>query len=346
MSADAHPAAPSPPGTDDHRSRAPERREQWVGHLEAWALLALTILIGIFFSVYPETAATFPTAQNMQTLLANQSVIALVALAALVPLILGQFDLSVGATLGLSSVFAAAAMANGAPVWLALLIAVVLGLAVGFANGFVVTRTRVNAVIVTLGMATVLHGVVTQKTKGLSIASGIPSSLTDFGSATWLGIPRPIFVLLAVALGLHYLLSHTPFGRYLYSMGSNEEAARLVGLNTRRLLLLSFVISGVLAGGAGLLQVARAGSASAQVGESFTLPALAAAFLSAAAIKPGRFNVWGVLVAVLFLAVINSGLNLAGVPSYINDYVNGVALVVGVSLAVFLGRQRVGGSSQ
>jgi ribose transport system permease protein len=300
----------------------------------------LTVLTAAFFSVYPPTASTFPTSQNLQILLANQSVIAIVALAALVPLVLNQFDLSVGATLGLSSVFAASAISNGSPILIGILIAVALGVLVGFINGFVITRTQVNAVIVTLGTAIVMHGIVTQKTKGLSIAGGIPQALTDFGSGTVLGIPQPALVLAAVAIGLYFALEQTPFGRYLYSVGSNEEASRLVGLNTRR--LVSFVVAGLLSGIAGILQVSRAGSASAQVGENFTLPALAAAFLSAASIKPGRFNVWGVLVAVAFLAVLNSGLNLAGVETYVNDYVNGVALVTGVALAVYLGRQRTG----
>jgi ribose transport system permease protein len=313
-----------------------------VGQLEAWALAGLTVLIALFFSIYPSTADTFPTAQNIQTLIGNQSVLAIVSLAALVPLVLGQFDLSVGATLGLASVFSASAMSHGSPIWVAVLLAVGLGALVGAVNGLIVTRTRVSAVIVTLGMASVLHGVVTKKTGGLSIAGDIPAALTDFGSGTTVGIPRTAFALTAVALGLYYVLAHTPFGRYLYSMGSNQEAARLLGLDTQRLLLLSFVISGALAGAAGILQVARSGSASAQVGENFTLPALGAAFLSAAAVKPGRFNVWGVLIAIFFLAALNSGLNLAGVPSYVNDYVNGAALVAGVSLASLLGRQRWG----
>ncbi|MFM8884037.1 MAG: ABC transporter permease [Solirubrobacterales bacterium] len=332
-------AALGAPDTGKSPSRARGRKLEL---LEAWALPLITLLIAIFFSLYPSTSSTFPTTQNLQTLLANQSVIAIIALAALVPLVLNQFDLSVGATLGLSSVFAAAAMSNGAAIWTGVLIAVAIGLGVGLVNGFVITRTRVNAVIVTLGTAIVIGGIMTQKTKGLSIAEGIPQALTNFGSGTLLGVPKPALMLALVALLLYYVLEQTPFGRYLYSMGSNEEAARLVGLNTRRLLLMSFVIAGLLAGIAGILQLSRSGSASAQIGENFTLPALAAAFLSAAAIKPGRFNVWGTLVAVLFLAVLNSGLNLAGAETYVNDYVNGVALVGGVALAVLLGRQRSG----
>jgi ribose transport system permease protein len=145
-----------------------------------------------------------------------------------------------------------------------------------------------------------------------------------------------------VTLVTYYVVAHTPVGRYLYAVGSNRAGARLVGLRTRLLLGFAFAAAGALAGMAGVLQVARAGSADPGVGAGFTLPALAAAFLSAASIKPGRYNVGGTIVAIFFLAVLNSGLNLAGAAPYVANYVNGVALIVGVGLAAYLGRLRAG----
>jgi ribose transport system permease protein len=139
-------------------------------------------------------------------------------------------------------------------------------------------------------------------------------------------------------------MSYTPFGRYLYAIGVNRTAARLVGLRTRLNLATAFVIAGALAGVAGILAVARAGGADPQLGDQLLLPAFAAAFLSAASIKPGRYNVGGLLVAVYFLAVLNNGLNLAGVEPYVNLYVNGGALIIGVGLAAHLGRKRRGDS--
>jgi ribose transport system permease protein len=148
-------------------------------------------------------------------------------------------------------------------------------------------------------------------------------------------------VMTAIAIATYYMLEHTPLGRYLYSFGSNATAARLVGIRTRFLLYLSFAMAGLLAGLAGVLQTARAGGASPDVGDSFTLPALAAAFLSAAAIKPGKYNVGGTLVAIFFLAALNSGLNLAGAQSYVADIVNGIALIIGVAMAAILRREHV-----
>ena len=215
-----------------------------------------------------------------------------------------------------------------------------LGLFVGCVNALLITRVGVNAVIATLGVSIILAGVVNQKTGGLSVTGDIPLGFSEFGSSQ-LARHSEDRLRAGVGRGRRLLPArHTPYGRYLYAFGSNREAARLVGIRTKLTLGLTFVISGALCGAAGVLQVARAGSADPKVGETFTLPALAAAFLSAAAIKPGRYNVAGTLVAIFFLAVLNNGLNLAGSPEYVSNYVNGAALIVGVGLAVRLGRRQ------
>lgn len=328
---------PSPPRAID----APSRRPSRLGLLEAYALVGLLVAVGLFFSFYGPTSSTFPTSGNLQVLFGGQAVLAIVALAVLVPLICGEFDLSVGAVAGLCSVFCASALSSGVAVPLAVALAIALGMTIGIVNALLITKARVNSFIATLGVAAIVDGVVTQKTGGLALVSNIPASVTSFGSGNWLGIPRPAYVLAVVAIVVYYVLAHTPFGRYVQALGSNREAARLVGLRNDLLLGLTFVAAGTLAGAAGALQVARAGGADPRVGATFLLPAFAAAFLSAAAIKPGKYNVVGTLVAVLFLAALNSGLNLAGAEPYVSQYVNGAALLVGVGLAAYLGRKRL-----
>ena len=313
-----------------------------VRNLEAYALLGLLVVVAIFFSVYSKTADTFPTTANIQALIGSQAVVAVVALAALVPLVTNAWDLSVGAVAGLSAIYSASAMASGTPLVLALLLGLAIGMVIGLANALIVSRGGVNPVITTLGMSVIVAGIINQKTSGTAITGGLPVALTEFGSGTWFGIPRTAFALAAVALLVYYVLDHTPVGRYLYALGSNPNGARLVGLRTKLLLSSTFVAAGLLAAAAGFLQVARAGGADPRVGETFTLPALAAAFLSAASIKPGRYNVGGTLVAIFFLATLNSGLNLAGAQPYVSSYVNGAALIVGVGLAAYLGRRRTG----
>lgn len=318
------------------RSRAKPLRH----YLEAYALLGVLILVAIFFSVWPETADTFPTAANVQVLIGGNAVIAIVAIAALIPLVCFEFDLSVGAVAGLSAVFVASALSDGGGIIGAILIGVAIGLIVGVVNALLVTRLGVNAVITTLGTSIIVAGVINLKTHGIPVTGDIPTSFTDFGTQTTLGIPRIAYALAVVAIAAYYLLDHTPFGRQLYAMGSSRAAAKLVGIRIKLVLGVAFVVAGGLSGAAGVLQVARSGGADPRIGNNLLLPALAAAFLSAAAIRPGRYNVMGTLVAVYFLAVINNGLNLAGAEEYVTNFVNGAALIAGVGLAVRLGRRQ------
>jgi ribose transport system permease protein len=240
-------------------------------------------------------------------------------------------------------VFTAASYAHWHfPIWAGVLLGIAIGALIGAVNGLVVTRFGVNALITTLGSASVVTGVVNWYTGGNSIIEGIPHQLTDFGSGNWLGIPRTLFLLVAVALLIWYLLEHTPFGRYLHSIGVNPESARLVGLRIPSLVRRSFVVSGAAAGLAGVLLLARSGAGNPGIGSTFTLTALAAAFLGATAIRPGRFNVLGTLLAIFFLAAAITGLTFAGVKDYISDLFTGAALVLAVAISAVLRHRRAG----
>jgi ribose transport system permease protein len=330
-------AAPDETPAVERRSRP---RRPLRSYLEAYAFLGLLAGAFVFFSVWPATAAVFPTTANLQILFGSSTVIAIAALASLIPLVCNEWDLSVGASAALASVYAAVALTNGTSPVLAIALAVGVGVAVGLANAILVTRLDVNAVITTLGISIIIAGIITLKTGGITVAGAIPTAVTDFGTLTWFGIPRSVVALAVVAALVYYLLEHTPYGRYLYALGSNRSAARLTGIRIKMVVGTTFVIAGALCGAAGVLQVARAGGANPRLAEAILLPALAAAFLSAAAIRPGRYNVGGVLVSVYFLAVLNNGLNLAGAPEYVSNFVNGGALIVGVGVAARLGGRR------
>ncbi|WP_395656556.1 ABC transporter permease [Nocardioides sp.] len=320
------------------RSRTGKAR--FVNFLEAYALLVLLALIALFFCFWSETSSTFPTVANLRILLASQAVIGVISLGLLLPLLCQEFDLSVGNIAGLAAIVVAAYVSSEGNVLAAVVLALAIGLAVGAVNALIVTRLHVNGVIATLGMSTILGGIILQRTGGLAPASDIPQSLTNFGTGLVAGIPIIFITLLVIAGITYFVLNHTSLGRQIYAVGSNLEAAKLVGLRTDGLRAVTFAAAGLLCGLGGLLYVSRAGGASPNVGATFTLPAFAAAFLSAASVRPGRFNVWGTIIAVYFLAVLNNGLSLAGVDPYVNDYVNGGALIAGVSLATVLYRRR------
>lgn len=329
------------PGPDVAGPRSSSGRV--LSFLERYALLGLLLLLCLFFSTYGSTADTFPTAANLRNVIGNEAVIAVAALASIVPLTCGQFDLSVGAVVGLSSIAAASATAeHGLPTVLGIVIGVGIGALVGLVNGLLVARAGVNPLIATLGSSTLIAGLVSLYTKDQIISLNIPKSLTDLGSGQWLGLPRTLYALVVVSVVTYYVLQHTPFGRYLASVGASPQSARLVGLRVNGLIVSSFICSGLLSGVAGILLLARAGTANPQVGPGFTLAALSAAFLGATAIRPGRFNVLGTLLGVLFVAISVNGLVLAGAADWVEPTFNGAALILAVALSTTIARRRAG----
>jgi ribose transport system permease protein len=331
------PLVSTPPDRTPRPTGTPRR----VGELvEAYALVALTAGLVLFFTFLPATSATFPTATNLQITLADESILAIVALAVLVPIVAEVWDFTPGATMGLAAIVAASVVSSTGSIVLAVAVACGVGVAIGVINGLLVTCAKINSVIATLGMTILIAGVVQWVTSGNSIVKGIPKGLTEFGSANLLGVPVVAYIALALVLAVYYVLRHTAYGRYLYAIGSNRSAGRLVGIPVGRLTMSAYIVSGLLAGIAGVLLLARTGSGNPAVGAGFTLPAFAVVFLGAAAITPGRWNVGGLVTAVLMLGALNSGLNLAGASGFVNDLANGTALIVGVGLANLFAHRR------
>ncbi len=316
------------------------RLSQAVGR---WAMLGIAVIIATFFALWPVTAETFRSSANLRILISSQAVVAIIALAALIPLICNEFDLSIGPIAGLVAVTTASALSSGRPILLSIAMGIGVGVLVGVVNALLVTRAGVNGVVTTLGTSTILLGIVNQTTGGLAIVSDIPRSFTRFGTGSTFGIPTVALALVAAVLFTWFMLDHTPFGRRLSAIGSNPEAAALLGLPVRSTIAMSFVLAGALSAVAGVVYVSRAGGADPSIGNQFTLPALAAALLSAAAVRPGRYNVGGTIVAIFFVAVLNNGLNIAGAKPYLTNYVNGAALILGVSLSVALHRRASAG---
>lgn len=323
---------PTPVAPEPGRVRAVLGRIMTNGGVVVF-LLALIVAFGI---ALPDT---FPTTANLQTILGSQAVPTLLALAVVIPLVAGEFDLSVGGTLGVSAVFTAYASSKGLAVPVVFLLAILIGCGVGVINGFLVTKIGVSAFIATLGMGTVLTGGNLLMSGGNVLFEGIPTSLTEIAGREVLGLPIVVFYAALLAFVLWYVLEWTPMGRYLRATGSGREAARLTGVRTDKWLFLSFVIAGAIAALAGFMQTSRVGSAPPDVGPNFLLPAYAAAFLGATTIHAGRFNVWGTVVGVLVLAVGITGLNLAGAAFWVPPVFNGVALIVAVSVAVIVARR-------
>jgi ribose transport system permease protein len=325
-------------GSPSHRSVAGRLLE----HVERYGLVLLLVAVALFFTLWSRTSGVFPTSANLRNVAANESILVIIALAALVPLVAERFDLSVGAIVATSAVFTAKMLTEwDLPTGLGILGGVAIGALIGLVNGFVIAHYNANSLVITLGMATLLGGVGSYMT-GDGTLLGVPQSMLDFGNLTWLGIPRPTWLFIGVALVVAFLLGLTVFGRRLLAIGSNESASRLVGMPVTRTILLAFMVSGALAGLAGVLLLARTGSAAAGVGSGYTLPALAAIFLGSTTIRPGRFTVAGTLVGVFFVAVSVNGLTLSGAKDWVEPIFNGGAVVVAVTASAILAKRRLG----
>ncbi|MGW0002412.1 ABC transporter permease [Nocardia grenadensis] len=306
----------------------------WPRLLQRYGLLLLLVAMALMFAVLPESGAAFRSEANLRALVANQAVGLVVALALLFPMAAGFLDFSVGAVTATTSVAAAAAMAHfGLPPLVAICIALLGGVAVGGFIGLLVAKFEMNPFIATLGMATLLGGVILAYTDGLQITNGISPQVTALGSGTWFGLPRIVVVAAAIAFGVWFVMEHTPLGRYLFAVGSNSNAARLTGINVVKVKFISFALSGLVAGAAGALLLARQGSATSDSGMSMLFPALTAVLLSTIVVYLGRPSVLGTVIGVLFLAVSVSGLTLIGAPAWVGQFFNGAALLVAVGVS-------------
>lgn len=318
-SVDEQPAAESPATVRSRRSV--------IDLVADYSLPAILVLLVIVFSVLAPD--TFATVANMKTILASNSVVAILALGALIPLVVGQFDLSVGANLGLSAILCTGLASKfGMGAFESISLAILASTLVGLINGILVARGKIDAFVTTLGVSVLVTGGVVWFSDGQTFASNIPKSLTDLGQQQWLGVPAPVYVLAAVVLVAFYVLNATPLGRYLYAVGGSKEASRLSGLNVPMLTILAFAGSGLLAGLAGVLQSAQLGAGNPAVGPPFLLPAFAGAFLGATAFKRGAFNVLGTVTAVFTIAVGINGLIAIGAPYFVEPIFTGVALII------------------
>jgi ribose transport system permease protein len=296
------------------------------------ALLFMLAFEVVVFSLL--SPREFLTAANFRTTLATQAVLGILTLALLIPLAAGEFDVSLAMVFTAAMVVAAELDVNHHwPLWLAAIAALLLATVIGAITGAIVVFTRADSLVVTLGMLTLLRGVTEAVTNGdtTTVTGGSREVLRKVSAPVLLGLPLPIYFLGFIAMIVWFVTEQTPVGRYLYAIGGSIEGARLAGLRTNVLRIGAFSVGGLLAGLAGLLQLAKSTTAGANFGAGFLFPALAAAFLGAAGFRLGSFNVRGSLVAILFLAVGVTGLRMSGAPLWIDGVFNGAALIVAVA---------------
>jgi ribose transport system permease protein len=314
----------------------------WATLLERFGLQVIIVAEIVLFAIL--LPATFASVANAQIVASSMSVLIVLALALIFPMIGGRFDVSVGSIMGLCAVVTAGLMSNNQmPVLWAVAIGIALGGVLGAVNGIIVAYLGVNSIIATIGTSTIMTGIVVAYTNGTQIQSGLSPYLTSLGSDLWLGLPAVFVISLVISIACWFVLTQTPYGRQLFATGSNLNAASLNGLRAHRIIMRSFVTAGVLAGMAGVLQVAVQGSGDPSInGLTFVLPALAAVFLSATTIRPGTFNIPGVVTGLIFIGINVSGLTLLGLKPWVSDVFTGLSVVVAIALSAQIKRARTG----
>jgi ribose transport system permease protein len=319
--------------------RQMSRPEAIIRLLPVYGLPILGLALVLLFSLLLPN--TFPTLFNLRSILSDKAIVALLALAAMLPMIAGRIDLTIGYGIVLWHILAISLQTlYGIPWPVAVLIVLIGGALVGLINGMLVEVAQIDSFIATLGTGTVLYALALWHTGGRQIIGMLPQAFLDINGLFVFGLPVTAFYVLGVAILLWLVTERLPLGRQLYAIGANPKAAALNGIPVRRYVIGSFVASGLLTACTGVILASKLRIGQAGVGLEFLLPALVGAFLGSTTIKPGRVNVWGTIVGVIILAVGISGIQQFGGAFWVEPMFNGVTLLIAIGFAGWTGRRR------
>lgn len=295
----------------------------------AGALTALVVLCAYLTVTQP----FFLTRANVFNILTGNADLMLVSIGLTFVVLSAGFDLSVGAMAAAAGLAVYEALNAGLPAGAAVAVALALGAAVGGGvNGLLIGRFKLNFFVVTLGMMSLIAGAVDVITNGETETIASSSFFAGIGNADALGVPVPIWICLAALVVAVLVLNHTPFGRAVYAVGGNAEAARLAGINVTLVMILVYAIAGCGAALAGVVDASRLSSAAPSSGDALTLTAAAAVLLGGTSFFGGIGGVAGTLVGVLLISVLQNGLGLMGVSAFWQGVVTGAVLIAAVAL--------------
>lgn len=307
--------------------------------LTRYGLLLLCIMLVILFSL---TTPSFASMLTLQAILSSKAKIALLALAATIPMIVGKIDLNVGFGIVLWHILAITLQVEYGFSWqMAVLAVLVIAALYGLLNGILVALADIDSFVATLGSGTVLYAIALWHSGGRQIVGDLPDAFIALHHTEIAGIPIVAFYVLIVAVVLWLITEHTPLGRCMYAVGGNPAAARLNGIAVNRFTIGAFIASSVLTGFSGVLIAAEQGVGQASVGMDYLLPALVGAFLGSTTIRPGRVNVWGTVVGIAILAIGIAGIQQFGGEFWVEPLFNGATLLLAITLAGYAQRRRL-----
>ena len=326
----------------------PAERRRVVAFLGRYGFMLALMLPALFLFA---TNETFRNPLNLSNILAQSSMVGVAAVGMTVVMILGGFDLSIGAVAALTGLVAVLVFGDGQPLFMALGIVACIGTGalIGAFNGTLISRIGINPLIATLAMASLVRGLVLISSEGtIHRAEGDAMAITALALGRWHGFPIAGFFFIGAILLGWAILRFSRFGRWVYAIGGNEEAATLSGIPVNRVVVTCYALMGGLAGVAGLLFTARTGTALTTTGIGLEIDAITAAVIGGTRLGGGRGTIFGTVLGVLLLGVIRNGLNLNGVSPFWQPFIIGCILLVTVAISVRTaggsrGRTRAGG---
>ncbi len=305
------------------------------GTRQLGTLIGLLALCAVLWILTPH----FLSVANLLNVLEQSAINAIVAVGMTFVIISGGIDLSVGSVLALSGVVLASALHAGVALPAALILALAVGAAAGLANGLLVTRGRLPPFIATLGMMSVARGLALMWAEGRPI-SGFDETFRVLATGRVLSIPAPVLITIAAYLVAHVLLAHSIFGRSVYAIGGNEEAARLSGVRVGLHKTAAYVVAGLTSALAAVVLTARLNSAQPTAGIMYELDAIAATVIGGTSLMGGEGTLVGALIGALIMGVLRNGLNLLNVSSFVQQLVIGVVIIGAVVVDTSLKRRR------
>jgi ribose/xylose/arabinose/galactoside ABC-type transport system permease subunit len=300
--------------------------------------IGLLIAIGAWIAVVAQHNSLFVSVDNMKVIGLNMAYYAIAGIGTTFLIISGGIDLSIGSNFALAAV-SAAMMAKVMPVPLAFLFAILVAGAVGLINGVLTWNVPVSPIIITLGMLSLLHGLVLVISHGYGVP-GVPDDFTDFGRSELWGVPTPIVVFVLAAAAAAAFLAFTTTGRHIYAVGGSRTASKAAGLNVRAIHVGVYLFSGLLVGFAGILAASRFGQPDATYGVGFELVVITGVILGGVSFAGGEGGVIGAMLGVLMLSLIDAGIVSLEVDAYYAEVVKGAILIIAVSADQFAQKQR------
>ncbi len=297
-------------------------------------LTLLVLILGIVV-VMSSINPYFLSLANFRAVAVGMAPIAVIVIGMAILLASGGFDLSVGSVMALSSTIVAMLLVAGVSIPLAVLAGLILGAAVGFVNGMLVTRLVINPLIATLGTMSIARGAALVLTEGFSVSS-LPAEYAWLGRASFGGIPAIVILMLAMVIVFDLAMRHTRFFRQVYFIGANEKAAMLSGIRVDRVRITAYVLTGILAALAGVLLSSRLMSGTPTAGNGIELQVLAAAVIGGASLRGGEGTILGAFLGVVFVALVNNSMTMQAVSIYWQMVVTGSVLVSAVALDMLI----------